>query len=104
MEALPRVGVFEKMGAVEVRQAVRVRREVRRHPVEQHSNIVLVQVVHQVHEILRSSITRCRREIAAGLITPRTIERMFHDGEELHVSEAHFLHILGQTRSGIAIA
>ena len=44
VEALPRVGVLVQVRAVEVGQAVLVGREVRRHPVEDHADAVLVQV------------------------------------------------------------
>src|SRR5208282_2859770 len=79
MEALTRVGVLEQMGAVEEGKAVPVGREVRRHPVENDGNAVLMQIVHEVHEILRRAVTRRRRKVAGGLISPGTVEGMLHD-------------------------
>jgi hypothetical protein len=56
MESLTRVGVLVEMSAVEVGETVGVGREVRRHPVEDDGDAVLVQVVDQVHEILRRAV------------------------------------------------
>ena len=43
MPPLPRIGVLVEVRAVEFRQAVRVRREMRRHPVQNHADPVLWQ-------------------------------------------------------------
>ena len=53
VEALLRVGVLVQVRAVEIGQAVFVVGKVRRHPVEDDADAVLVQVVDQVHEVLR---------------------------------------------------
>ena len=103
MKALARVGVLEQMGAVEVGQPVRVGREVRGHPVQNDANAVLMQVVHQIHEVLRRSVARSGREIARGLVTPRTVERMLHDGHQFHVSEVHPLDIFRQARRHLPV-
>ena len=50
MKALARVGVLVEVRAVEKGQAVLVGREVRRHPIENHADAVLVQVVDEVHQ------------------------------------------------------
>ncbi len=51
MRALPRVGVFVEMRAVELREAVRVAREMCRRPVKKDSEAGLVAAVHEFHEI-----------------------------------------------------
>src|SRR6267154_2837649 len=91
------------MSSVEIREAVSVGREVRRHPVEDHCYAPLMQVVNQIHEILRSSVARCGREIPSGLISPGPVERMFHHRQEFDVSEAHARNVLSKTRRGFAI-
>ena len=103
MESLARVGVFVEMRAVEVGQAVPVGREVRRHPVENHADAVLVQVVDQVHEILRRAVARRGSEVAGGLVSPGTVERMLHDRQELDVGEAHLVDVFGESRRRLAI-
>src|SRR5579862_5921834 len=70
MESLARVGVLVEMRAVEVGEAVGVGREVRRDPVENHADAVLVKVVDEVHEILRRAVARGGSEVAGGLISP----------------------------------
>ncbi len=52
MVALARVGVLVEVGAVEEAEAVRVVREVGRHPVEQHADPGRVQRVDQEHEVV----------------------------------------------------
>ena len=103
MEALARVGVLVEVRAVEVGEAVRVGREVRRHPVENDADAVLVQVVDQVHEILRRAVARGGREVAGGLISPGTVERMLHHRQELDVGEAHLVDVFGEAGRDLAV-
>jgi len=70
MKALARIGVLEQMCAVKVSQPVRVGREVRRHPVQNHADPLLVQIVHQVHEILGCAVARSGGKISRGLVAP----------------------------------
>src|SRR5437764_10626267 len=92
------------MGAVEIGEPVGVRGEVRRDPVKNDGNAVLVEIVHQVHEILRRAVARSWREVAGRLVSPGAIERMFHDGQEFDVSEAQLAQVFGQARSGFAVS
>ncbi len=102
--ALPRVRMFVQVRAVEIRQAVLVGREVRGHPIQNDANSAAVQVVDEVHEILRRAIARRRSEVPCDLIAPRTVERMLHDGHQLHVRETHFGDVVGHRVSEFAIS
>ena len=104
MKALARIGVLVEVRAVEVGQPVLVVGKVRRHPVENHADAVLVQVVHQVHEILRRAVAAGGREVAGDLVSPRAVERVLHDGHELDVGEAEFVDVVGEPRREFAIA
>ena len=53
VRALPRVGVLVQMRTVELREREGVPREMRRHPVEDHPQAALVQVVDEEGETLR---------------------------------------------------
>ncbi len=68
--ALARIGVLEEMGAVKVRQAMLVRRKMRRHPIENDADTVLMQRVDQKHQILRRAIVTRRRKVTGDLIAP----------------------------------
>ena len=70
MKSLARIGVLVQIRPVEVRQAVLVAGEVRRHPVEDDADAVLVQDVDEVHEILRRPVAAGRREVAGALVAP----------------------------------
>ena len=70
METLTRVGVLVQVCAIEVGQTVFVIGKVRWHPIEVHADTMLVQIIHQVHEILRGSEARAGSVIAGDLISP----------------------------------
>src|SRR5258708_23333668 len=92
-----------EMSAVEICQAMRVGREVRRHPVEDYGDPTLVQVIEQITEVLRGSVGRGWRKVAGGLISPRAVEGMFHHRQEFNVGEAHAFHVIREARRGLAI-
>jgi hypothetical protein len=89
--ALPRVFVLVERGAVEAREAVRILREVARHPVEQHADAGAVTRVDEVLEVVRVAVTAGRREEAGDLVAPRSAVGMFQHRQQLDVREALFL-------------
>ncbi len=101
--ALPRVRVLVQVGAVEVAEPVRVTREVRGHPVEDHADTATVELVHEGHELPWAAVTTRRGEVADGLIAPRAVKRMFHDRQELDVGEAHLADIVRELVGQLAI-
>ena len=103
MEALARVRVLVEVRTVEVSEPVRVVGEMRRHPVEDHAYAVLVQMVHQVHEILRCAVAAGGREEADHLVSPGAVEGMLHYRQEFHVCEPHVVAVLGQLGRQFAI-
>ena len=60
VETFQRVGIFVQRGAVKLRQAVGIRGKVRRHPIEDHADIGLMQCIDEIGEILRRA-KACRR-------------------------------------------
>ncbi len=92
-----------EVGAIEVAQAVAVAREVRRHPVENHADAVLVQDVDEVHEVLRRPVARRGREVPGRLVAPRAVERVLGDRQQLDVGEPHVAHVLGELVRGLSI-
>ena len=92
------------MHAVEVDQPVLVGREVGRHPVENHSEALLMQGVDEIHEVLGRAVTAGRREKAGHLVTPGWIKRMFGDGHELDMREGHLLDVPDERVGQLAIA
>ena len=95
--------MLEQVRAVEVGEAVAVGREVRRHPIENHADALLVQVVHQVHEILRRAVASGGGKIAGRLVSPRAVEGMLHDRQQFDVGEAQLVHVFRQARRHLAI-
>ena len=70
MKALPRVSVLEKVRAVKIRKAVLIRREMRRHPVENDTDIVLVENIDHRHKLRRPAESARRSKIPQSLIAP----------------------------------
>ena len=103
MKSLARVGVLEEMGAVEKCKAVAIGREVRGNPVENDADVVLVEIIDEIHEILRRAVTRGGREVAGGLISPGAVERMLHDGEQFDVGEAQLVDVIGKAGRDFAV-
>ena len=79
-------------------------REVGRHPVDQHADSALMQVIDEVHEILRRSVPACRCIITNRLVAPRTRKRMLIDRHQFNVSEIHPVAIIGQPMRQVSIA
>ena len=94
MLTLPRVGILIGRGTVEIRQSLRILREVCRYPVEDHADAMLVKIIHQVHELPRRAMTARRCEIAGHLISPAGVKRMLCDSHQLHVGVAHIVTVL----------
>ena len=93
MLALPRIFVLVERGAVELREAVRVFREVAGHPVEDHANARRVTRIDEQLEVIGRAEAARGREEARHLIAPRSAVRMLEDRQQLDVREAHVLHV-----------
>ncbi len=96
VRAAARVGVLVQRGAVELRQAPGVAREVRGHPVEDHADAVLVQAIGERPEAVGLAEARRHREVRGHLVAPRAAERVAHHRQQLDVREAHVLDVGGQ--------
>src|SRR5215831_16494809 len=83
---------------------MRVIGKVRRHPIEDHPNTVLVQRVNEIHKVLRRAIATCGGKESGDLVAPRTVEGMLHYGQEFDVRVAESLYVLGQPGGQLAIA
>src|SRR5262249_20014270 len=97
------IGVFVKMSAIEVAQASLIFRKVRRNPIENNPNSVLMEIVHQEHEIRGRSKTTSRRKVADRLVAPRAIKRVLGNGEEFNMCEARVVYVVGQLSSHLPV-
>ena len=86
--AAARVGVVVEVRAVEFGEAVRVRGEMRGHPIHNHPEAFLVQAIHKVLEVFGFAESAGGREVSRHLIAPGLIERVLHDGHQFDVGEA----------------
>ena len=86
--AKTRFGLFVKVRSIKQSQAIFVWCEMRRHPGENNTDILLMQALDKIHQILGSAVTTGWREVAGGLITRRVVAWMFHDRQEFGMREA----------------
>ncbi len=94
--AAARVLVLVQRGAVEAREPELVAREVRRHPVEDHADAVLVHAVDELAEVVGRAVERRGREVAGHLVAPRALERVRHHRQQLDVRVAQVLDVRAQ--------
>ncbi len=88
MPAQARVLVLVERGPVEAGQAVRVGREVGGGPVQDDSEPGTVAPVDEPREVGGRSQAAGGSEVAQGLVTPGTVERVLHHGQQLEMGEA----------------
>ena len=70
MLAAPGIGVLVERCAVETGQSVSIFGKVGRHPVQQHADVVLMQVLDEIAEVVWLAETAGRRVIVGRLIAP----------------------------------
>ncbi len=104
MESLAWIGMLEQMGAVKVCQAVLVVGEVRWHPVENHADAGLMQMVDQGHEVLRRALARGRGKVPRGLVTPGAEKRVFSYRQQFDVRKAQLANMVCQQRGDFPVA
>src|SRR6266850_8512221 len=95
--------MFVKGRAIETRQLKCVVRKMRRHPVHDHADIMLVEMVDQIAKVVGRAVTRGWCVVIADLITPRWSIRMFLQRQELNMSKARFQNVLGKCMGHLAI-
>ena len=104
MLALPGVCVFIAGGAVKLIEAERIFGEVGGDPVQQDPNTGLMELIYQIHEVVRGAETAGGRKIAGTLIPPGGVQRMLSHRHQLYVGKPHFFHIGDQIGRNIPVA
>src|ERR1044072_7528126 len=89
MFALARIEMLVKRGAVEARERESVLGKMRRHPVHDHADVFLVEIVDEITKIIGRAVASRRREVVTDLITPRRSVWMFFEWQKLDVSKTH---------------
>src|SRR6266481_5268836 len=103
MRALARVGVFVEMRAVELREAMRVAREMRGSPIENDADSSLMAAIHKFHEYCGRAITAGGGEITERLVAPGAVKGVLHDGEQLDVGVAEIFHVGDELVTELAV-
>src|SRR5580704_3671891 len=92
------------MRAVKFSETECVAREVRWRPVEDHADAGLMALVDELHEICRGTIAARRSVVSDRLVSPRAVEWMLHDRQQLDVGVAEFLHVGNQLVGKFAVS
>ena len=90
---LLRVLIFITLGTVKLVQTLFILWKMCRHPVDDDTDIVFMELVDKVHQILRCSIAGGCRKISGHLVSPGRIVRIFGNRHQFDVSVAHLLDI-----------
>ena len=100
---LPGVGILVAGLSVKFVQAEGVLGEVGGHPVQDHADARLMELVHQPHKVVGGTEPAGGGKIAGTLIAPGVVQGMLGDGEQLHMGEAHLLHVGHQILADIPV-
>jgi len=79
--------VLVKMRSIEIAKTRLILWEMCRNPIQNHSNSVLMEMVHEIHEVAWRPKPAGRSEVAGRLVSPRTIEGMLHNWKQFNVRE-----------------
>src|SRR6185369_3545612 len=73
------------------------------HPIENHSDAVAMTVIDEVHELVGLAVTRGRREVTDGLITPTPVVRVFGHRQQFDMRIAELFDVVDQGVGKLAI-
>src|SRR5688572_26023653 len=104
MLTFSRIVMFIKRRAVESSERKGIFRKMRRHPIHDHTDTLLVKVIDQKAKIVGRTVSRRRSKIGAYLITPRRSVRVLFERQELDVSKPVFKCVVSQQRGHFAIS
>ncbi|MPM48859.1 hypothetical protein SDC9_95586 [bioreactor metagenome] len=93
MLSLAWVGILIAGSAVKFKEAEGVPREMGRHPVQDHPNPRLMELVDHIHEVVRRAEAAGCGKITGTLIAPGGVQRVLGHRHKLHMGKAHFFYI-----------
>ena len=82
--------------AIKTRQAMPIFWEMRRHPINDNPQIMLMALINKMFKLVWITKSAGGRKHPDCLITPRTIERKFRDRQYFDMGIAHFRDIGNQ--------
>ena len=91
--AAGRIRILVQRRAVEAAEGERVLREVRGHPVHDHADAGLMELVDQILELVGRAEAGVHGVVAGDLVAPRPGERVLRERHELDVRESHGLDV-----------
>src|ERR1700689_3838816 len=92
-----------KMSPIKFRQAMRVARKMRRHPIQNHAQPLRMAAIHEIFEIIWLAVTASGREIPNGLVAPRSIKWVLRNRHKFEMGEAQSLCVGHQSFSQFAV-
>ena len=98
-----RVGVLVEGRPVEAAQPVPLLGEVRRHPVQEHPQVVGVAGVHKRLQVLRRPVAGRGGVVPRDQVPPGGVGRVLGHRHQLHVGVAQVAHVGGQVPGQLAV-
>ncbi len=89
----PWVRMLIDTSAVKTAQAMGICGKMSRHPIQDHAYTRFVQLIDQIHEILRCTVAGSRRIITGHLISPGAVKGMLRNPHQLHMGIFHLFQI-----------
>ena len=93
MLPLLRVLIFITLGTVKLIQSLFILWKMCRYPVDDNTDIVFMELVDEIHQILRCSVARGCSKISGHLVSPGRVVRVFGNRHQFDVGVAHLLDI-----------
>ena len=96
MFPFPGICIFIQGLSVKISQAMGIPREMGGHPVQDHADPLLMEIVDKVHKFVRRAVTGGGSVVTGHLISPGAVERMLRDPHQLYVGVTHIGNVFGQ--------
>ena len=97
------IGVLVQTRAVKLNEAVGILAEMGRHPVKDHTDTGAVETIHQIHKVVRRTVTGGGSKVAGTLISPALVQRILRHRQQLHIVVAHVTDVFRQAVAHLPI-
>ena len=98
------IGMGVKVGAVKIVQSGAVFWKMRRDPVKNDADVVLVALINEIHEVFRRAEAAGRGVEPKQLIPPGAVKGKFRDRQEFNMGKTHLKDIRDQLVSQLPVS
>ena len=88
-----RIRMFKNTFSIKPSKSMGIGCKVSRNPIQNYTDVMLMQLIDKIHEIIRRSVTGGRCIVSGHLITPGSIKRMLSNSHQFNMSIFHFCQV-----------